>query len=130
MANPGQDGDAENDPTQNSELEVAQNEEEREVEVEEIQAIEEEGESAGRTDSLDNVTVTGFRPNGDLELQRKPAGVAYQGKVQNVGGREINSDLEAQWPPGSSGTGLSSSETSADAYIREKRRLRHTGGVR
>lgn len=35
MATPGQDGDPENDPTQNSELDVAQNAQEREEEVQE-----------------------------------------------------------------------------------------------
>lgn len=43
MANPGQDGDDLNDPTQNSDLEIAHVVEEREVEVEEIQAVEAEG---------------------------------------------------------------------------------------
>jgi aquaporin related protein len=43
MANPGQDGDVENDPTQNPDHEIAQIVEERQAEVEEIQAIEEGG---------------------------------------------------------------------------------------
>lgn len=43
MVNPGQDGDVENDPTQNPDHEIAQIVEERQAEVEEIQAIEEEG---------------------------------------------------------------------------------------
>jgi aquaporin rerated protein, other eukaryote len=127
MANYGQDEDVENDPTQNSDLEVAQNVQEREVEVEEIQAIEEEGGSAVPTDSLDNVTVAGFKPNGDLELRRKPVGGGYIGTGRNIGGKEAPSDLEAQW---SVSAGFSSSEPSADAYIREKRRLRHTGSMR
>ncbi|KAB8305176.1 hypothetical protein EYC80_004466 [Monilinia laxa] len=37
MANPGQDGDPENDPTQNPELDVAQNVQEREAEVQEAE---------------------------------------------------------------------------------------------
>lgn len=43
MANPGQDGDEENDPTKNPDHEIAQIVEERQIEVQEIQAIEEEG---------------------------------------------------------------------------------------
>jgi aquaporin related protein len=96
MANPGQDGDAENDPTQNPEHEVAQKVEERQVEVEEIQAIEEEKSSPVQTDSLGNVTVTGFKDNGGLDLKRKSVRRDEQ-LVQNVGGGGVSRDLEAQW---------------------------------
>jgi aquaporin related protein len=127
MANPGQDGDAENDPTQNSEHEVAQNVEERQAEVEELQAIEEEKSSPVQTDSLDNVTVAGFRDNGDLDLKHKPVSRGDEHAVQNVGGGEVPRDLEAQWP---GSAGLSSSDTSGDAYIKEKRIMRQTNGTR
>jgi aquaporin related protein len=59
MANPGQDGDAENDQTQSPEHEVAQNVEEREAEVEERQAIEEEGNVESTTDSFQSVPANG-----------------------------------------------------------------------
>lgn len=43
MVNPGQDGDFDNDPTQNPNHELAQISSERQVEVEEIHAIRQEG---------------------------------------------------------------------------------------
>lgn len=100
MANPGQDGDAENDPTQNPKHEVAHNVEERQIEVEEIRAIEEEESSAIPQDSLDDVTVAGFKQNSNLDSNRKPV-PARQGderKFQNTGGGQAQPDLEAQWP--------------------------------
>lgn len=70
MANPGQDGDAENDPTQNPELEVAQAVEEREAEVEEIQAIEEEGGFDVSSEvEEDAVPSRDERRSGDMEAQ-------------------------------------------------------------
>jgi aquaporin related protein len=126
MANPGQDGDAENDPTQNPEHEVAQNVEERQAEVEEIQAIEEEKSSPVQTDSLDDVTVAGFKDNGDLDLKRKPARPGNEHAVQDVGGGGFPRDLEAQWP---ASAGFSSPDTSGDAYIKEKRRVRQSNGT-
>ena len=131
MANPGQDGDVENDPTQNPEHEVAQTVEERQAEVEEIQAIQEEESSAVPTDSMDNVTVAGFKDNGDLDLRRKEltrnqVRGENEIQVQNTGRNEAQLDLEAQWP---GSTGLSSSDTGGDAYIREKRKMRQMNGT-
>jgi aquaporin related protein len=130
MANPGQDGDEENDPTQNPEHEVAQHVEEREAEVQQIQAIEEEESSAVPMDSLDNVAVAGFRENEDLDLKRKdltrkPFRVGEESQVQKTGRQEAQHDLEAQWP---GSAGLSSSDAGGDAYIGEKRRMRQISG--
>ena len=131
MANPGQDGDVENDPTQNPEHEVAQTVEERQAVVEEIQAIEEEESSAVPTDSLDNVTGAGYQHNEDLdlrreELTRKQVRGENERQVEDTGLKEAQHDLEAQWP---GSAGLSSSETSGDAYIREKRKMRQMNGT-
>jgi aquaporin related protein len=98
MANPGQDGDVENDPTQNPEHEVAQTVQEREVEVEKIQAIKEKERSPVPTDSLDNVTVAQFKDNGDLDLKRKPVSRGVGGSTQGGDIRQAQADLEAQWP--------------------------------
>jgi hypothetical protein len=98
MANPGQDGDAENDPTQNPEHEVAQNVEERQVEIEEIQAIGGKESSAIPQNSFDDVTVAALKQNVDLDLRREP-GPARQGGeriFQNTGRRQAQPDLEAQ----------------------------------
>ena len=95
MANPGQDGDVENDPTQNPEHEIAQVVEQRQAEVEEIQAIEEEGGFDVLTDIsaepsvLDSegvvgMAIEGVRDGDEVQVQRK---------------REGEQDLEAQWHP-------------------------------
>jgi aquaporin related protein len=104
MANPGQDGDVENDPTQNPDHEVAQNVEKRQAKVEKIHAIEQEGSSAVPTHSLDKATAAGFKKNGDLNLERKPAPDRRGGERsgENVVGGGAQPDLEAQWP-GSAG---------------------------
>jgi aquaporin related protein len=104
MANPGQDGDVENDPTQNPDHEVAQNVEKRQAKVEKIHAIEQEGCSAVPTHSLDKATAAGFKKNGDLNLKHKPAPDRRGGggSGENVVGGGAQPDLEAQWP-GSAG---------------------------
>jgi aquaporin related protein len=95
MANPGQDGDIENDPTQNPEHEIAQVVEQRQAEVEEIQAIEEEGGFVALTDisaepsvldaeGVVGMAVGGVRDGDEVQVQRK---------------REGEQDLEAQWRP-------------------------------
>jgi aquaporin related protein len=97
MANPGQDGDFENDPTQNPNHEIAQVVEERQAEVQEIQAIQQQGGFQTLRDStlidqppvLDNqgvigMTVEGIRAGDEVRVQRvRPPG---------------DEDLEAQWP--------------------------------
>ncbi|KAB8356346.1 hypothetical protein FH972_023930 [Carpinus fangiana] len=65
MANPGQDGDVHNDPTQNPEHELAQVVQEREAEVQEIQEIQEE--LAAEIDKVDDVAEG---QEGVLEGQR------------------------------------------------------------
>jgi aquaporin related protein len=91
MANPGQDGDIENDPTQNPDHEIAQVVEQRQAEVKEIQAIEEEGGFDALTDIsaepsvLDSEgVVEGVRDGDEIQIQRN---------------REGEEDLEAQWKP-------------------------------
>jgi hypothetical protein len=80
MANPGQDGDIENDPTQNPEHEIAQAVEQREAEVEEIQAIEEEGGFDAVTDISEEPSVhdpegmAGVRDVDEAQVQRKRMG--------------------------------------------------------
>jgi len=95
MANPGQDGDVENDPTQNPDHEIARVVEQRQAEVEEIQAIEEEGgfdalsDSSAEPSVLDSegvvgMAIGGVRDGNEAQVQRK---------------REGEQDLEAQWQP-------------------------------
>ena len=95
MVNPGQDGDAENDPTQNPDHEIAQTVEERQAEVAEIRAIEEEGGFAALTDVSAEGSVLG---------QEGVIGMAVGGvrdgdevHVQRV--RNGEPDLEAAWQP-------------------------------
>jgi len=97
MANPGQDGDLENDPTQNPNHELAQVVVERQAEVQEIQAIQQQGGFDTLRDSvlaeqppvLDNegvigMAVEGIRAGDEVRVQRmRPPG---------------DEDLEAQWP--------------------------------
>jgi len=97
MANPGQDGDFENDPTQNPDHELAQVVEERQAEVQEIQAIQQQGGFQTLRDStlpdqpnvLGNqgvigMTVEGIRAGDEVRVQRVRPGA--------------DDDLEAQWP--------------------------------
>jgi hypothetical protein len=82
MANPGQNGDVENDPTQNPEHEIAQVAEKRQAEVEEIQAIEEDGgfdalaDISAEPSGLDSegvvgMTIEGVRDGDEVQVQRK-----------------------------------------------------------
>ncbi len=98
MVNPGQDGDAENDPTQNPDHEVAQAQEEREEEVQEIQNIEENhggiqalmdgrlsvDESVLQGDGVVGMALEGVQEGDEVVVQRKRSG---------------QPDLEAQWNP-------------------------------
>lgn len=96
MANPGQDGDFENDPTMNPDHELARVVEERQAEVLEIQAIQQAG---------------GFQTLKDSMLVEQPSVLGDQGvigmAVEGVrAGDEVHvhrvrrgeEDLEAQWP--------------------------------
>jgi aquaporin related protein len=93
MANPGQDGDAENDPTQNPEHEVAQNVEEREVEVEEIQEIEEDGNVEGTTNSFQGVSA-----NGKATTNHRGSDKDGERSARENGVKGGQPDLEAQRP--------------------------------
>lgn len=64
MANPGQDGDPENDPTQNPEHEIAQAVDDRAAEMEEIQAVEEEG-------GFDQLSVADLQSIRDFEAAQE-----------------------------------------------------------
>lgn len=90
MANPGQDGDAENDPTQNPELEIAQKAEEREAEVEAIQAIEEDGNIEGTTDSFESVP-----PTGKATTKHRGSGTGDERSARESGVKDGQLDLEA-----------------------------------
>merc|ERR1711939_1041615 len=95
MVNPGQDGDAANDPTQNPDHEVAQAVEERAIEVEEIQAVEEQGgfdnlSTDGSVASLDPAVMEAD-PVADLDGHVRGA------KTTTIGGVH-KEDIEAQWP--------------------------------
>jgi hypothetical protein len=87
MANPGQDGDVENDPTQNPEHELAQVVEQRQAEVEEIQTIEEEGgfdaladigaePSVLDSEGMVGMAIEGVRDSNEVQVQRKRGGGA------------------------------------------------------
>ncbi|TVY83317.1 Aquaporin-1 [Lachnellula suecica] len=94
MANPGQDGDIENDPTQNPEHEIAQIVEERQIEVEEIQAIEEEG-------GFDALTVGSAAPSvlgHEGVIGMAVDGVVEGDEVRVTRVRDGEPDLEAQLP--------------------------------
>jgi aquaporin related protein len=83
MANPGQDGDPENDPTQNPDHEIAQIVEERQIEVEELHAIRAKG---------------GFQALAEATSQQ-PRGTAVDGGMAGDGiqpRRNGGRDLEAQ----------------------------------
>ena len=94
MANPGQDGDAENDPTQNRDHKMAQIVEGRKAEVEQIRAIEKEH----GFDALNDVSA-----EGSVLGSQGVIGMAVEGvrdgdelHVQRV--RKGEADLEANWP--------------------------------
>ncbi|KAH7399901.1 aquaporin-like protein [Cadophora sp. MPI-SDFR-AT-0126] len=95
MVNPGQDGDAQNDPTQNPEHEVAQAVEERAIEVEEIQAVEEQG-------GFDNLSTEGSMAGLDPAVMEADPVADLD---RHIGGAETTTisgvhkeDIEAQWP--------------------------------
>jgi hypothetical protein len=95
MANPGQDGDADNNPTTNPNHPMAQILEQRKAEVEEIWAIERKGGFKTLSDThiqgnvLGNegvigMAVDGVREGDEIRVQRvRPEG---------------EPDLEANWP--------------------------------
>jgi aquaporin related protein len=85
MANPGQDGDVENDPTQNPDHEIAAIVEERQAVVEEIRAIKEEG-------NFQNLTNNGNVDGEGVALE----GVRKGDEVRVQGVRSGEPDLEAQ----------------------------------
>ena len=81
MANPGQDGDEENDPTQNPEHEIAQAVDERQTEVEEIRNIEGNGSFRNSTDisatpsvlaseGVIGMTMDGVRAGDEMNVRR------------------------------------------------------------
>ncbi len=87
MANPGQDGDVDNDPTQNPDHKIAAVVEERQAEVEEIQAIEEEGGFENLTDNeslVEGSVEHGDAPRRADEVHMPPVRIGEP-------------DLEAQW---------------------------------
>jgi aquaporin related protein len=100
MANPGQDGDAENDPTQNPEHEVAQKVEEREAEVEEIQAMEETGNLEATKDSSRDAPAGEWIAIENAATKHSGGGVGGKGKMQKSSVKDGQPDLEAQWPVG------------------------------
>lgn len=88
MVNPGQDGDIDNDPTQNPDHELARVNSERAAEVEEIQAIEEEGGFEKLNEQSADPSIK--RDESDSERQIEDSRVMDRG-------RELRTDLEAQW---------------------------------
>jgi hypothetical protein len=95
MANPGQDGDIENDPTQNPEHEIAQVVERRQAEVEEIKAIEEEG----GFDALTNISAEPSVLDAEGVVGMAMEGVRDGDEAQVQRKREGEEDLEAQRRP-------------------------------
>ena len=95
MVNPGQDGDAANDPTQNPDHEVAQAVEERAIEVEEIQAVEEQG-------GFDNLSTDGSVASLDPAVMEADPVADLDGHVRGAktkaNGGVLKEDIEAQWP--------------------------------
>lgn len=88
MVNPGQDGDIENDPTQNPDHELARVNSERAAEVEEIQAIEEEGGFEKLNDPSRDPSIK--MNENDNQRQIEDNGVMNRAL-------EMGTDLEAQW---------------------------------
>ncbi|KAG0647455.1 Aquaporin-1 [Hyphodiscus hymeniophilus] len=105
MANPGQDGDEENDPTVNPGHEIAQAAEERQAEVEEMRGVKEDGGS--------DVLATGKSSGTPSVLGREGVvGMAVErgegeGDEQHVvRSRSRDWDLEAQSPTGRNRWGM------------------------
>lgn len=98
MVNPGQDGDFENDPTKNPNHEIAQVVEVRQAEVDEIQAIQQEG---GFQSLRDSTLINTLPVVSDQGVSEKPVADIRAGdkvEVQQLRipeGEEV--DLEAQW---------------------------------
>lgn len=90
---PGQDGDAENDPAQNTDHEITQVVQERQVEVEEIQAIEEEG---GFDQLTDGESAEGSVLDHDGVIGMAMDGVMQGDAVSVHRKRSGREDLEAQ----------------------------------
>ncbi|ESZ94615.1 hypothetical protein SBOR_5026 [Sclerotinia borealis F-4128] len=85
MANPGQDGDPENDPTQNPEHDVAQNAHEREEEV--------FGFKNGKSWYRDESSIGSIRRNGSISsLTGSKRSIGWRGEMS----RRLD-DVEAQW---------------------------------
>lgn len=120
MANPGQDGDDLNDPTQNPDHQIAQAVEEREVEVEEIHSIQAEGGfDSISTDSLESTSPVerhGSRLSTPKKkhstkvdhdsLKRETTGTSsspgtppklHLGKSRSSRSKRKSDDVEAQW---------------------------------
>jgi aquaporin rerated protein, other eukaryote len=93
IANPGQDGDFEHDPTQNPDHEIAQIVEERQAEVEEIKAIEEEG----GFEALNDISAEGSALGSEGVISTAVEGVREGDEVRVQTGREGEPDLEAAW---------------------------------
>ena len=96
MANPGQDGDVENDPTQNPDHEIAQVVEERQAEVEEIQAIEDDGGFDALTDDRPSVEGSAVDAGGVAGTATNRGSEGQEFPIQRK--RSGQGDLEAQWP--------------------------------
>jgi hypothetical protein len=88
MVNPGQDGDEANDPTQNPDHEIAQAVDERQAEVEEIQAIEQEG-GFGQLSDIQSVEPSVLHSEGVVDGEN----VARMGNGESR--RSGERDLEA-----------------------------------
>lgn len=98
MVNPGQDGDIENDPTQNPDHGIARINSERAAEVEEIQAIEEEG-------GFGNLSGLSRDPSVMIDEDGNPA-TMNEINAQSRRERELGLDIEAQqWEDAETGTG-------------------------
>lgn len=108
MANPGQDGDIGNDPTQNPEHEIAQVVEERQAEVEEIQAIEEQGGFDALSDGPSGRPSVQASVDGTRRRARSPRN---EDEVRVKRTSRFSEDLEAQWPSPGEGENGTAVET-------------------
>jgi aquaporin related protein len=94
MANPGQDGDTENDPTQNPDHKMAHIVQERKAEIEEIRAIEKEGGFSALNDVSAEGSVLGHE--GVIGMAVEGVRDGDEVHVQRI--RDGGQDLEANWP--------------------------------
>lgn len=94
MANPGQDGNVDNDPTANPDHRMAHVVEQRHAEVEEIRTIEQEGGFRALNDVNHEGSVLGHE--GVIGMAVDGVRDGDEIRVQRV--RDGEPDLEANWP--------------------------------